>query len=64
MLVGASRGGIAVPTGAVMVAGGGIAGVQALLNLADQGLRRCLVQAVSTTRGNRHPVPKGKALIA
>ena len=36
-----------IPTGAVMVVGGGIAGMQASLDLADQGFKVHLVETKS-----------------
>ena len=47
-----------------MVVGRGSAGMQALLEVADQGFRRCLVRVISAIRGNRRPIPTGRALIA
>ena len=41
-----------LPSGAVMVVGGGIAGIQASLDLADQGFRVYLVESKSAIGGH------------
>ena len=46
------------PTGAVMVVGGGIAGMQASLDLADQGFKVYLVEKVSAIGGKMAQLDK------
>ncbi len=46
------------PVGAVMVVGGGIAGMQAALDLADQGFRVYLVEAQSAIGGKMAQLDK------
>ena len=53
-----SDGRIAAPTGAVMVVGGGIAGMQASLDLADQGFKVYLVEANSAIGGKMAQLDK------
>src|SRR3970282_555502 len=48
----------APPTGAVLVVGGGIAGMQASLDLADQGFRVHLVETRSAIRGHMAQLDK------
>ncbi|MBE9473984.1 MAG: FAD-dependent oxidoreductase [Chloroflexi bacterium] len=47
-----------IPTGAVMVVGGGIAGMQASLDLADQGFKVYLVEAKSAIGGKMAQLDK------
>ncbi|HJX41197.1 MAG TPA: FAD-binding protein, partial [Anaerolineales bacterium] len=47
-----TRTGDRAPIGAVMVVGGGIAGMQASLDLADQGFRVYLVESKSAIGGH------------
>jgi len=47
-----------MPTGAVMVVGGGIAGMQASLDLADQGFRVHLVEKKSAIGGKMAQLDK------
>ncbi len=54
----ASPGMIAAPTGAVMVVGGGIAGMQASLDLADQGFKVYLVEKSSAIGGKMAQLDK------
>jgi len=54
----ASQGDIAVPIGAVMVVGGGIAGMQASLDLADQGFKVYLVEKESAIGGKMAQLDK------
>ncbi|MFH0916154.1 MAG: NAD(P)-binding protein, partial [bacterium] len=54
----ASRGETAAPTGAVMVVGGGIAGMQASLDLADQGFKVYLVEVESAIGGKMAQLDK------
>ena len=58
LLVDVGRGGIAVPTGALMIDGGGMAGVPASWDLADQGFQRYLVQDISVIGGESTPHPE------
>ena len=46
------------PVGAVMVVGGGIAGMQASLDLADQGFRVYLVESKSAIGGHMAQLDK------
>ena len=46
------------PTGAVMVVGGGIAGMQASLDLADQGFKVYLVEKASAIGGKMAQLDK------
>ncbi len=57
-LKGASSGNGNAPTGAVMVVGGGIAGMQASLDLADQGYRVYLVESKSAIGGHMAQLDK------
>jgi heterodisulfide reductase subunit A-like polyferredoxin len=47
-----------MPSGAVMVVGGGIAGIQASLDLADQGFRVHLVESKSAIGGHMAKLDK------
>jgi len=47
-----------LPSGAVMVVGGGIAGIQASLDLADQGFRVYLVESKSAIGGHMAKLDK------
>src|SRR5512139_1743821 len=48
----------AVPIGAVMVVGGGIAGMQSALDLADQGFKVYIVEAKSAIGGHMAQLDK------
>ena len=46
------------PTGAVMVVGGGIAGMQASLDLADQGFKVYMIESKSAIGGKMAQLDK------
>ncbi len=57
-VIDATHGEVAAPIGAVMVVGGGIAGMQASLDLADQGFKVYLVEVESAIGGKMAQLDK------